>query len=228
MKSRSKSQGALAFSTGWGGARPGSGRKPNGEKAGVSHRMRTALHARFPVLVTLRLCAAVPNLRRVDPLRVICWAFQGGRERFGFRLIHYSIQTNHVHLLVEAEHSVALARGMQGLGVRIARALNRLWGRKGSVFDDRYHERILRTPREVRNALVYVLQNARKHGHRFQGGPDPFSSGRWFDGWRDFEGVGSGGSPVAPARTWLLRKGWRRFGRIGVGESPGVDQRLSS
>ena len=218
--SRAKSQGALEFPAGWGGARPGSGRKPNGEKAGVSHRVRTALDGRFPVHVTIRVRAGVPNLRRMDPRRVMLQAFRRGRERFGFRLVHYSIQTNHVHLLVEAENSVALARGMQGLGVRMARALNRLWDREGSVFDDRYHERILGTPREVRDALVYVLQNARKHGHRFRGGPDPFSSGRWFDGWRDFEGTDSGERSVTPARTWLLRKGWRRFGRIRLGESP--------
>ena len=110
---------------------------------------------------------------------------------------------------------------MQGLQIRTAKALNRLWDRKGAVFDDRYHARILKTPREVRRALCYVLQNALKHGRAFHGGPDPFSSGRWFDGWADAPGQPpSPDSPVVPPRTWLLRKGWRRFGRIRLEEPP--------
>src|SRR5204862_6807235 len=94
----------------------------------------------------------------------------------------------------EADDARGLGRGMKGLCVRIARALNRLWKRVGSVFSDRYHARVLRTPREVRNALNYVLHNAARHGSRL-GGPDPCSSGAWFDGWRHDLGL----TRVAPA-----------------------------
>ena len=149
-------------------------------------------------------------------------ALAAGSDRFGFRLVHYSVQSNHLHLIVEAKDRRALSRGLQGLLVRIAKALNRLWGRKGSVFSDRYHDRILRTPREVRNALRYVLLNARRHGI-LGPSPDPYSSGRWFDGWRERLGrlvLGREG-PVARARTWLLAVGWRRHGRIGLAEVPG-------
>jgi len=50
--------------------------------------------------------------------------------------------------------------------IRVAKGLNKLWARRGKVFADHYHDRILRTPREVRNALCYVLHNAKKHGLR--------------------------------------------------------------
>ena len=112
---------------------------------------------------------------------------------------------------------------MQGLLVRVARALNRLWARQGSVFSDRYHARQLRTPREVRAALVYVLLNARHHGLRILG-IDPHSSGRWFEGWSR-KLVVAARSPGATAQTWLLRVGWRRHGLIGLDEQVSAKRR---
>ncbi len=110
--------------------------------------------------------------------------------------------------------------------MRVARAVNRAWERKGKVFADRFHARILRTPREVRTTLVYVLQNARRHRIRVSG-PDPFSSGVWFDGWRDStprrEPPGFV-PPFVPPRTWLLNVGWRRHGRISVRVLPGTSR----
>ncbi len=86
-----------------------------------------------------------------------------GAARFGFRLVHYAVLGNHVHLIVEAGDRKALWRGMQGLGVRIARRLNRVMGRTGRVMSDRYHAHILRTPSEVKAARVYLIGNAAKH-----------------------------------------------------------------
>ena len=127
-----------------------------------------------------------------------------------------------MHLIGEAKDRRALTRGMQGLLIRIAKALNKLWGRRGRIFADRYHDRILRTPWEVRNSLRYVLHNARRHGI-FGPSPDPYSSGRWFDGWRErFERLThTVERPLAQARTWLLEFGWRRHGRIGLQEGVG-------
>ena len=206
----------------WGGPRPGAGRQPKGERSGAPHAPRAPLASRHPVHVTVRLCKGLPSLRRKQPYLALLRCFCAGRERFGFRLIEYSVQSNHLHLIAEAKDRRALSRGMQGLLVRIARALNRLWARCGRVFADRYHDRILRTPREVRNALAYVLHNARRHGI-FGPTPDPYSSGRWFDGWRArFERMIAGiERPVARARTWLLTIGWRRHRRIGLEEVPG-------
>ena len=169
----------------WGGKRRGAGRKPKGERAGVSHLRRPKLCERFPVHVTVRLREGLPSLRSKEAHLVLKRAFGAASGRFGFRLVHFSVQTEHLHFVAESSDERALSRGMLGLSVRVARALNALWRRHGQVFADRYHARILRTPREVRNALVYVIQNARKHGAWHTQQPDPFSSGPWFD---DLEG----------------------------------------
>ncbi len=203
----------LPYGNSWGGYREGAGRKQR-KDSGVSHLQRDKLAARHPVHVTLRLQKGLPTLRKKRPYRAILRCFAAGCERNGFRLVHYSVQSNHLHLMVEAKDRTALSRGMQGLCIRIAKALNRLWERKGSVFADRYHDRILRSPREVRNALRYVLNNAMRHGIMEIG--DMFSSARWFDGWSGMrKGVVSDLTrPLALARTWLLTTGWRKGGLL--------------
>src|SRR5690606_20255284 len=122
--------------------------------------------------------------------------------------------------------STALTRGMKGLAVRIARTLNRLWNRKGRVFDERFHMRQLRTPRQVRNVLVYVLQNARKHGRWHRRRFDRYSSGFWFEGWAEGPPRRPGGPvPVAAPRSWVLCTGWRRLGSIAMDERPSAGRR---
>src|SRR6185312_2851121 len=157
-----------------GGRKGRSGRRPSGPRARLRHAKRPPLKARFPVHVTWRMRDGVWNLRSRRCFKALATAFWGGANRFGFRLVHYSVQGNHVHLLVEATHEKALSKGMNGLGTRIARRLNRVMGRKGRVLDDRYHGHILRTPTEVRRARTYLLQNARKHYGVV--GADPYTS----------------------------------------------------
>jgi REP element-mobilizing transposase RayT len=136
-----------------------------------------------------------------------------------FRVVHFSVQSNHLHLIVEASDKDALSRGMQGLTVRMARAVNRALGGRGSVFSDRYHAHELQTPRETRAALLYVLQNWAKHG---RGGKfDPCSSAQWFDGWSERPPSGGEKSIVTAPRTWLVITGWRRHGLLRPGERPG-------
>jgi REP element-mobilizing transposase RayT len=204
-----------------GGKRRGAGRKRRGARARVSHKRRPELAKAHPVLVTVRLRDGLPSLRDSATFSLLQQAFEAGRERFGFRLVHFSVQSNHLHLLSETEDKQALARGMQGLLVRVARALNRQWRRTGAVVSDHYHARALRTPREVRNALVYVLQNARKHGSIAKG-LDRFSSAGVFEGWTDLrqEVRSSAVSMLARARTWLLATGWKRHGLISTTEKP--------
>ena len=120
------------------------------------------------------------------------------------RIIHDSVQGNHLHLIVEAEDQAALSRGMQGLAIRLARRLNALARRHGPVFVDRYHSHPLKTPREVRNALVYVLANFRKHSQKTRApGVDPFSSGAWFEGWRRWKPGSGVAPPFAEPAGWL-------------------------
>ena len=168
--------------------------------------------------MTLRLREGLPSLRGHVVRGRVFRSFEDARDRLGLRVNQFSLQSNHVHLIVEADDARALSRGIKGIAVRVARALNRIWKRRGSVFSDRFHARSLRTPREVRTALVYVLQNARHHGLRLLG-VDPCSSGPWFDGWRQGIVLETGG-PAARATTWLLRVGWRTHGLIGIHESP--------
>jgi putative transposase len=147
----------------WGGARKGAGRKPKDARAGVPHLTRAEFPKRYPVHVTVRMKPGVYGLRTQRCFAVLARAFWGGGDRFGFRLVHYSVQGNHMHLLVEAGGKQSLARGMQGLGVRVARGLNRLMQRRGRVLGDRYHARILRSPTEVKRVLAYLGGNARRH-----------------------------------------------------------------
>ncbi len=142
----------------------------------------------------------------------------GGATSDGFRLAHHAILSNHLHFIVEAD-ACALSGGVNGLLVRIARALNALWCRGGKLFDDRYHARPLTTPREVRAALVYVLDNARRHGAAVAG-TDAFTSGAWFDGWAQRAPSPLRSRPGVEPHTWLLRVGRRRHGLIAVGEQP--------
>jgi hypothetical protein len=136
-----------------------------------------------------------------------------------YRVLQFSIQADHVHLVVEADGGIDLIRGCQGLAVRLARAVNRVLGRRGAVWADRYHARDLRTPREVRRALVYVLQNWFKHVPEACGF-DSRSSAAWFTGWRTPVPRAPGPMPVQVARTWLARTGWLRHGRLGADEGP--------
>jgi putative transposase len=137
----------------WGGARKGAGRPPKGKAAGVAHLRRAALSPRHPLHVTLRVRSGVASLRSHGVFPVVRKALAAGRERFGFRLVHFSVQSNPLHLIAEARDRRALQRGIQGLSIRVARVVNREFERKGRLFADRYHARALKTPREVRLAL---------------------------------------------------------------------------
>jgi REP element-mobilizing transposase RayT len=217
----------------WGGRRTGAGRKP-GPNPRLRHSSREHFSKTLPAHVTLRLRSDLPSLRTVSIVHEIERTFATGCARPGFRLVHYSLQGNHAHLIVEAQDRDALGRGMMAIGCRLARAVNRIARRSGRVLADRYHVRTLRTPKEVRNALRYVLLNARRHTAKTRAALtravrlDPASSGRWFDGWkRKTVGTGDMASTdpprpsVARGRTWLLRVGWRRHGLLDPADVPG-------
>jgi putative transposase len=185
----------------WGGKRTGAGRKPKGENAGVSHDRRPAFAARHPVHVTMRMLFGLGFLRGFSRKRAIEDALRAAKERFGMRVVHYSIQGTHLHLIVEADEPAALSRAVQGLAVRLARALNRLARRTGKVFSDRFHMHVLKALREVRSAIRYVLENFRHHLREDVApeGVDPCTS----VGWRD-NGPGAD-APFSSPRTWLAR-----------------------
>ncbi len=221
-----------------GGARTGAGRKPTEPgRSRLRHESRPVTKARFPVHVSKRVRREVTRLRRFELCDVLRRAFVHGCRRDArgeFRICQFSIQGNHIHLICEASDNDALARGIQGWSVRVARGLNGHLGREGGVFDDRYHMEILTTPTQTRHALCYVLQNARRHHEAIDarwGGIDPFSSAWWFDGWND-DTWRLGRPPpdmrtVAEPETWLLKVGWKRApaGLIAIDEVPPAGRR---
>ena len=203
-----------------GGKRKGAGRKPKGERPMVAHKERAEKKRAEPLLVTVRLREGLPSLRSSSAMKIVRIAFAAARDRHGMRIIHYSVQSNHLHLIVEGEDRDAIARGMNGLLVRLARGLNKLWQRKGRVFPDRYHDEVISTPLQARNALRYVLQNGKKHGCTSPGLIDPCSSGHAFDGWARPSLTTPSIATVVSPTTWLLHSGWRRHGLIGIDELP--------
>jgi hypothetical protein len=147
------------------------------------------------------------------------------RRSSGFRVVHFSIQFDHAHLLVEATDKRALSSGLRSLSICMALRINGLLGRRGRLWADRWHGRELASPREVRVALAYVLHNFRKHRRSASAHLDAFSSAPYFDGFREFRGVPPGpptgmgiqhARAIAHARTWLLSKGWRRYGLLSA------------
>src|SRR5262252_8486669 len=190
---------------------------------GRRDRRRPVHRKAHPAHVTLRIRPELPSLRQQR--------FALLRRRFArasrewFRIVHFSVQANHIHLLVEADDADMLSRGIQGLAVRLARAINRVLGRRGAVFAERYHARALTSPRAVRNAIVYVLQNWKHHQTNARG-LDPCSSAPWFPDWKEQPPPWRAPPPVRPARTWLLAHGWkRRRGLISLDEAPGGSRR---
>lgn len=219
---------------GRGGWRPNAGR-PKGRTC-VPHVEREEFPPTVPQHVTLKL---EPNMRTlrdekiVGPLRTLIALSQ----RADFRIVEFSIQHDHIHLINEAEGRESLAAGLQGAQVRFSKRINRAFKRHGDVFRERYHSRSLKTPREVRNALRYVLNNYRHHAEE-RGAVldprwlDPFSSAPWFDGWAAPVETSTLPArllamprPTVPPRVWLLTTGWKRHGLIQFNEVPGTKRR---
>jgi REP element-mobilizing transposase RayT len=130
----------------------------------VPHRVRPTVEGSGGVHVTWKLVDGIPSLRQKRMLQELVRCFRAAKERFGLDLIGYTVMGNHLHLIVGAKSDDSLRRGLQGLGVRLARAVNRTLGRSGKVFRERFFARVLRTQRAVYYTVRYALQNARKHG----------------------------------------------------------------
>jgi REP element-mobilizing transposase RayT len=210
----------LARTAGWGGKRKGAGRRPiPGRRRPVVHRARPAHKGAHPVHLTLRARSGLPSLRAQSVSPVIREAMRAASST-DFRILHFSVQSDHLHLMVEATDAHSLGRGARGLVIRLARAVNRALHRRGSVWGDRYHTRVLKTPREVRNGFLYVLMNFRKHRPWDRRAFDPCSSAAWFDGFKGRYRRPEGSPPICAPRTWLAGVGWRRHGLLDPLEAP--------
>jgi REP element-mobilizing transposase RayT len=210
--------------------------KPKGQRPSERHKVRPHLLGREPIHVTVRVTKAVGKLRKRHIYLAIRRAMVTTFHRTSFRIVHASIQNSHLHLLVEADDRMALARGMQGFLISAAKHINAALGkesgekRRGCVFADRYHATAIASRRGVWNRLVYVMNNWRHHREdRFDNtrgfAADPFSTGPSFTGWNrqidddwpaTYEPL-----PVWEPKTWLLREGWRMYGLIDPDAVPG-------
>jgi REP element-mobilizing transposase RayT len=234
QRKKPRAQRELSFGQ-HGGWRPGAGRKPNKKLSKrTPHRSRPELAARYPVHVSMRLRKGLRRSLRSGPCyRAIRKCLRAARDRLGCRIIHYSVQGNHIHMIVEARDEKALGRAMKGFCVRVAKRFNKLAGRRGQVFAKRYCAEYLRSLRQTRNALVYVLQNAKRHAlemlnlgpeclHR--GWVDPCSSAAYFDGWkrgcRRWLPPPDSEPAVMSPEVWQLKVGWKRLGLIDTSEIP--------
>ena len=176
----------------------------------MPHVTRPKIDPRYPLQVTIRARPGLPSLRSPRVFGAIQRAIaRASVDRF--RVIHFSIQRDHGHFIVEGDEPRRARGGMHGLAIRLALAVNRVLGRKGKVVGDRYHARALTTPRQMRTSMVYVLLNFRKH-LRAPACIDPRSSGPHFGGWlRPLKPTGAE-PPIALPCTWMARAGWRRAG----------------
>ncbi len=239
VKARSRhGQGLIPLKT-WGGRRENAGRPKQGLRASEKHKTRPALKPTEPVHVVVRVKPEIGTLRCRNLWLAIREATITAVRHERFRIVHASVQGTHVHLIVEAEGKLALARGMQGLQISAAKHINKALAvdgerRKGGVFVDRYHATQLRTPRAVRNCISYVLNNWRHHGDDRRPFArrwtiDPFSSAISFPGWKESDGFAwlfkapsaYRALVVWLPRTWLLHRGWQRHGPISAFGVPG-------
>ena len=146
-----------------GGWRKNAGRKPASDEAGIPHARRPSIEKLLPVHVTIRMASHVYNLRSQRSFSVIVKAIGLAAERFGVRILEFSVQGNHMHLVVEAAAHEALSRAMQGFSIRVARGLNAMMKRRGRVLADRYHARVLESSTDARKVVHYVRNNHRRH-----------------------------------------------------------------
>ena len=226
-----------------GGKPKGAGRKPRTlqhQGCAASHGARREVEARYPMHITPRVVPEIGNMRRRDMYRAVRDASVVAAVRERIRIVQISIQDTHIHMLVEASDKQALARGMQGFQISVARNVNSALRtdacrrRRGRVFAGRYHVVVIRTPTQARNTLAYVLGNWKKHRVGRGDLPatwlaDPFSSGISFPDWHEREAEHC--MPRLPRdydplivrrpRSWLLQSGWKRVGVIRASDSPG-------
>ncbi|MBA3817899.1 MAG: transposase, partial [Deltaproteobacteria bacterium] len=154
-----KGQQVLEFKT-WGGKRKGAGRPPRGRRSSEPHQRRERFSRPTPVHVTLRVMADVGRLRRRAIYQAVGRAIIAVLGRTDFRIVHVSLESGHLHLIVEADHDGALARGIQAFQISAARRINqvltreRVVQRRGTVFSDRYHARLIGSPTQARHALA--------------------------------------------------------------------------
>jgi putative transposase len=198
---------------GWGGKRKSAGRK--NRTSTVNHMKREKVEAKFPIHITIKLKKGVVSLRGPKMVAAFKASLQKAKKR-GLKVIHFALETNHAHLFAESDGNHQLRSGMASFGSCFGKAARRVTGGKGSVFQGRYHLQVLKSPRQTKNAMAYVLLNHSKH----QGAKpyaDHMSSAAFFGDWRALLGERYRVDQPLPRpeflakpSSWLARDGWRK------------------
>ena len=209
---------------GRGGVRKNAGRK-KALKPNTPHRARPLLTRHVPAHITIRAARGLPSFREQVVARAIGHVIRTMRTvRDDFRIVEFSIQTNHVHLIVEADDDKALSSAIRSFEARVSKVLNHhvLRRKRGKVWGDRYFRVDLGSPRQARHALAYVLQNAQHHGVVPAGVKDPISSARWSDRYVTRAELPLETSLTSPSRTYMLNVLWEKRwpGAISPAEVP--------
>lgn len=199
--------------SGWGGARKGAGRK--NQSGQVNHMKRDKVEAKFPMHLTLKMKPGLKSLRSPKMTLAFKESLSKAKAK-GLRVIHFALESNHAHLFTEANDNGTLRSGMASLGSSFGKAVRKINDGKGSVFDGRYHVRVLKTPRETKHAMAYVLLNHSKHQKTFAY-QDEKSSAFHFGEWRTLLGEGYRNTKtralpecLSEPKSWLARTGWRK------------------
>ncbi|MEI8348179.1 MAG: transposase [Pseudomonadota bacterium] len=145
------------------------------DKTPVPHRLREEIPKKKPVHVVWHLNPHVPPCRRKNILLIFKKAVLKGRL-MGLKVIHFSLMNNHLHLLIETENKKALAKALQSFAISFTKRLKNFNGlKKTPIFKERYFCHILKSLREVKHAIHYILMNGKKAGlSRYD--IDPYSS----------------------------------------------------
>jgi REP element-mobilizing transposase RayT len=197
----------------------------------VWHRKRPEISGDTPIHIAIRVRKGTIKLRPRRVFRIVRAALVAASQKIFFRLVEYSVQRTHLHLIVEADDKFALSRAMRSLSIRIAKRINQVMGTRGVRIPERYFMSVLKTPLDVRTALQYVLNNYRRHEAQFgrrcrEGWIDPCSSAIWFNDWTHAPRRSRDPCPDLPRgntlpRSDMLRDGWKAWGRIDPSFVPG-------
>ena len=202
-----------------GGSRKRSGRKKRIENE-PKHVARAEVDSRIPMHISFKLIPGTPCLRTPKFMKEFALILANARRR-GLRVQQYTIESNHIHLLAEADSNSQVSRGMSSLKISIVWALRRIFMYHGRVFVERYFVVHLKSPTQMRNALRYVLFNHAKHT-KCAFFADVYSSIFGFGDAHEFAEVRAERAPpwfaaiareLADAKTWMQKTGWRRARR---------------
>lgn len=133
---------------------------------GIRHIARDKVTKHTSLHLTIKIERLKAGLRNKDVLKQLHDSIKKARK-IGLRVIHYTLEFDHVHLLVEVDSNQQLAKGMQSFGISFSKGINKIKAQVGKVFKTRYHFRKLKSPNEIKNVIFYILGNSLKHKKDF-------------------------------------------------------------